>query len=131
MKKPNSKEHHDLSIEISFLEGLRNRMPQDSEVLKVLGDNYTKARRLQDGLSIDLELAQLIPDDPVVHYNLACSLSLLGKLSESANALKKAVQLGYREWDWMMKDQDLENLRKSPEFSDIVSIMNKFSKRVE
>ena len=112
-----------LSIEISFLEGLRKRMPKNEEVLKVLGDDYTRVGRWEKGLEIDLDLARLSPEDPLVHYNLACSLSLLGNLKESAEALTKAIRLGYRDGNWLSKDPDLENLRKSSLFETVSSIL--------
>ena len=107
-----------------FLEGLRKRMPQNEEVLKVLGDDYTRVGRWEKGLEIDLDLARLSPEDPLVHYNLACSLSLLGNLKESAETLSKAIRLGYHDWNWLQKDPDLENLRKSSLF-ETVSLTSK------
>ena len=112
--KKSSKE--DLSVEIQFLECLRERLPGETEVLRVLADDYTKVGRWKEGLDADLELTRLNPNDPLVHYNLACSYSLLERLKESAQALARAIRLGYREWDRLQKDPDLKNLRKSPEF---------------
>jgi len=107
----------DLSVEIQFLEGLRASMPADLDALRILADDYTKAGRWQEGLDADLELARLCPHDSLVHYNLACSYSLLERLKESVHALSRAIHLGYREWDWLQKDPDLQNLRKSREFA--------------
>lgn len=119
----------DLPVEISFLEGLRSRMPLDVDVLKVLGDDYTRAKRWQEGLDVDLELARLLPNDPYVFYNLACSHSLLGKMKESVDALKKAIQLGYSDWNYVKKDADLDNLRKSPEFKEIWALIEAKAKQ--
>ncbi len=112
----------DLSVEISFLEGLRHQMPEDTEVLKQLGDAYTKAGCWEEGLEMDLELSQYLPRDPGVHYNLACSFSLLGQLKKSSETLVRAISLGYCDWDWLMEDPDLDNLRKSPEFERVMSL---------
>ncbi len=122
MKKKISKPD-DLSVEIAFLEGLRGQMPQDTCVLKLLGDDYTTAGRIQAGLEVDLQLASLLPADPTVHYNLACSHSLVGELRESAQALCRAIRLGYDEWDWMRKDEDLDNLRHSVEYVSVTSLV--------
>jgi predicted Zn-dependent protease len=127
MKKA-SKEF-DLSIEIGFLEGLRARMPEDTETLKLLGDAYTKVGRWEEGLQVDEELARLLPNDPVVQYNLACSLSLVQKVPESAAALLSAIESGYSEWEWLLHDADLENLRKSPEFGPILELIDKRSRK--
>ncbi len=118
-----------LSVEISFLEGLRKRMPQNEEILKVLGDDYTRVGRLEKGLEVDLELARLSPEDPLVYYNLACSLSLLGRLKESVEALTKAIRFGYQDWNWLQKDPDLNNLRKSNLFEVVSSLIKAQSKQ--
>ena len=83
----------DLSVEIQFLEGLRTSMPADLDALRILADDYTQAGRWQEGLNADLELARLCPNDSLVHYNLACSYSLLDQLKESAQALARAIQM--------------------------------------
>lgn len=121
--------NNDLSVEIAFLEGLHRQMPEDLEVLKLLGDDYTKVGRWEEGLEIDRELARLQPEDPLVHYNLACSLSLVGRLKDSAEILARAILLGYQEWKWMQQDPDLENLRKSKEFHSIATLLEKNSKK--
>lgn len=110
-------------MEIGFLEGLRARMPDDTETLKLLGDDYTRAGRWKEGLDVDRELAQLLPKDSMVQYNLACSMSLLGRVRESAEAVHRAIELGYNHWDWLMKDPDLVNLRKGEEFKAIFALM--------
>jgi len=122
MKRRGSKEQ-DLTIEISFLEGLRKQLPKDADVLRVLGDNYTRAGRWEDGLQVDVELSRLLPRDPLVHYNFACSLALTGKVREAADAILRAIQLGYKEWVWIRTDPDLENLRKSPEYERIHKVL--------
>lgn len=113
----------ELALEIRFLEGLRSRAPEDLEVLRVLADDYTRAGRFQDGLTADLELSCRLPEDALVHYNLACSYSLLGQLKESADTLKRAIRLGYRDAAWIREDPDLENLRRTPEFAEILRLL--------
>ncbi|MBT7910449.1 MAG: hypothetical protein HN607_07935, partial [Verrucomicrobia bacterium] len=58
------------------MEGLTKRDPQYVEALQLLGDNYTKRDRFHDGLTVDEHLSQLLPEDSMVYYNLACSYSL-------------------------------------------------------
>jgi predicted Zn-dependent protease len=129
MKKAFS-EKNDLAVEIAFLQSLRAEMPKDVELLKVLGDDLTKVGRFREGLEIDLELSKLEPHDPVIYYNLACSFSLLGQLKESADALIRAIQHGYCEWDWLRCDSDLKNLRDSEEFDSVRPFIDKKTKRV-
>ncbi len=118
-KKLTRKEKRDLDIEIGFLEGVVRRAPEYTEALQVLGDNYTRRGRYPDGLKVDEDLARLNPDDPLVQYNLACSYSLTGRPDLSALALDKALTLGYRDFEWMVEDPDLENLRRDPAYRKI------------
>ena len=71
--KLSSREQRDLDIEIQFLEGVVRRDRRYVEALQLLGDDYTRRGRFKDGLQVDRRLARLCPEDPLVHYNLACS----------------------------------------------------------
>jgi tetratricopeptide (TPR) repeat protein len=123
MSSPNRKK--DLAVEIGFLESLRPHLPEDLDVLRTLANDYTEVGRYSEGLAADLELSRLLPDDALVHYNLACSYSLLGHLKEAFDTLQRAIHLGYNDLAWINKDPDLENLRKSPEFSKILRLLKK------
>lgn len=111
----------DLDFEISFYENLLKENPDFVNVLIALGDAYTKRGRYEDGLKIDQRLVQLRPDDPFVHYNLACSYSLLKRSKPCLEALKKAIQLGYRDFSFMKKDPDLDFIRRDPRYKELLS----------
>lgn len=101
------------------MEGVVRRDPAYVEALQLLGDNYTKRGRYSEGLGVDERLAELEPNNPLVFYNLACSYSLLDRCDDAANALEKALHLGYRDFKWMAKDTDLKNLRAHPRYKAI------------
>ena len=105
-------EQRDLDIEIHFLEGVVKRDRRYVEALQILGDDYTRRGRYEDGLQVDRRLARLCPDDPLVYYNLACSFSLIAEHRKAANALRKAIHYGYRDFDHLRCDTDLEPLRE-------------------
>ena len=112
-KKVNDQEQRDLDVEISFMEGLVRRDPDYVEALQILGDGYTKRGKLIEGLQVDERLAQLRPGDAIVHYNLACSYSLTGRIELACWALARSIDLGYRDFKWLAKDPDLTKLRQS------------------
>jgi len=64
-------------------------------------------------------LARLRPDDPTVLYNLACSYALLGQFEEAVTALSRAMDEGYDDFKWLMKDPDLKKLRADRRFKAI------------
>ena len=111
--KLSSREQRDLDIEIQFLEGVVRRDRQYVEALQLLGDDYTRRGRCEDGLQVDRRLARLCPEDPLVHYNLACSFSLTEEFRKAAHALRKALQSGYRDFEHLRRDSDLEPLRQT------------------
>jgi len=105
-------------FEIRFYEKLLKINPNFIQALSCLGDAYTRKGFYKEGLDIDRRLVKLNPEDPVVHYNLACSLSLVGDLDSSFRELKRAVLLGYDDFPYISTDPDLEALRKDPHFKD-------------
>ncbi len=111
----------DEKVEISFLESVRNRCPRNQLLLEALGELYTGASRYEDGLRVDEELIKVCPKEPVAWYNLGCSYALVGRKDEAFTALSRAVELGYSDRDWMLRDGDLETLRNDPRFFKLVN----------
>lgn len=111
----------DLDFEISFYEKLLKEHPDFVDALIALGDAYTKRGRYKEGLKIDKRLVKLKPDDPIVHYNLACSYSLLKESNLCLKTLEKAIRLGYRDFAFMEKDPDLVFIRGDPRYKELLS----------
>ncbi len=105
-------------MELLFLEGVAGRMPEDTDALKVLADLYTQEGFHEEGLLLDRKLARLLPEDDMVRYNLACSLSLLGEMAGALAALREAVEFGYRDFEYLLADGDLEAVRQMAEFRE-------------
>jgi Flp pilus assembly protein TadD len=107
----------DFSLEI--LAGEVSRHPENLEALRELASELTAAGKLCEGLTIDRKLARLLPDEPEVHYNLACSLALLGDADDAFRALLRAAELGYDDLAHLERDRDLEVLRDDPRFDAV------------
>jgi tetratricopeptide (TPR) repeat protein len=118
-KKLSRDQERDLDIEIGFLEGVVRRDPGYVDALQILGDNYTRRGRIEEGLKVDERLSRLRPADALVHYNLACSYSLIGQFESATEALDRALDLGYRDFKWLAKDPDLARLRKHPLYKKV------------
>lgn len=110
------KSQHDPEFEIRFFESVLRREPTYANVVEILGGLYTRQGRIADGLKMDRKLVKLQPENATAHYNLACSLALSKRKVAALTELKRAVQLGYRDLDWMQQDPDLEPLKNHPEF---------------
>lgn len=78
------------------------------------GDTETMEETCRKGV-------KLLPDDPVWHYNLACSLAYFANREDEAfDELEKAVDLGFRNPDKIASDSDLARLAKSPRHRELV-----------
>jgi Tfp pilus assembly protein PilF len=107
---------HDAEFEIGFFESVLKRDPRYTDVIEILGGLYTKHGRISDGLRMDRKLVRLLPANSTAHYNLACSLALAKRPAAAMRSLQHAVELGYRDFDWMQQDPDLEGLKSHPGF---------------
>ena len=118
-KKMSVAETRDLDVRIDFIEGIVRRDPGYVDALQLLGDHYTQRGRFVEGLKVDEQLSQLEPENPLVFYNLACSYSLTDQFELAAEALERALNYGYHDFNWLAKDPDLRKLRKHPLFERI------------
>lgn len=106
----------DLDFEIAFYEQILERLPDSIDVLMALGNDYTQCGFHEKGLAVDQRLCQLRQGDPIIHYNLACSCSLLGQVDKALDALEHAIAFGYQDLDYMQRDPDLEKVRHDPRY---------------
>ena len=110
-----------LRFEIGFFEKVLAYEPENLEALEALGNAYTRVGRYEDGLRIDQRLVHLLPQNAIVHYNLACSYSLLKQLDKAFEALQMSMDLGYCDFSYMAKDPDLTNLRHDKRYKKLLS----------
>src|SRR5205085_11977015 len=96
------------------------RPPKFGHCLRVMGNNLTHKGRFAEGLVIDRRLCQLRPHDPLAHYNLACSYALLKRPEQALKTLRRAVELGYRDFRYMREDRDLDSIRSDPRFRQLL-----------
>ena len=110
-----------LEFSVEYHSIARRHRPDDLEVLAELGHAYTRLGRIDEGLAVDRHLVALAPDNPTVHYNLACSLALAGELDAALGSLEESVRLGYGDVTHLLHDQDLVSLRELPRFQTLVA----------
>jgi Flp pilus assembly protein TadD len=113
----------DPEFEIRFFESVLRRDPQYASVVELLGGLYTRQGRIADGLKMDRKLVKLQPGNATAHYNLASSLALSKRKTDALRELRQAVKLGYRDFDWMQQDPDLEALKQHPEFQTLLETL--------
>jgi tetratricopeptide (TPR) repeat protein len=123
-RRPRKKDY-----EIKFYEGLLKKRPDFTQALSSLGDAYTRRGFYEEGLDVDKRLVALKPEDPIAHYNLACSLSLTNDISQAQSELKKAVFVGYNDLAYILEDADMENLRNAGDFCAFFHELKNFNRQ--
>lgn len=116
----NPEETRENKQELEFLQAVSRRLPEDTAVMRALGDMYTRTGAYEQGLQVDERLSRLCADDPLVWYNLACSLALSSRTDDALDALGRAVERGYDDYEWMKKDPDLSSLHGDARFESIL-----------
>jgi tetratricopeptide (TPR) repeat protein len=109
-----------IDFELDFFAGILSRQPDYIDVLRVMGNLLTLKGRYAEGLHVDKRLVQLRPGDALAHYNLACSYALLKRPELALKTLRRAVELGYRDFRYMKEDHDLDSIRHDPRFRQLM-----------
>lgn len=110
----------DLDFEIAFFERILKRLPDSVDVLMALGNDYTERGLHEKSLPVDERLCRLRPTDPIIHYNLACSYALVGRVDQAIETLEHAIGLGYHDCHYLQRDPDLEGIRRDPRFQALL-----------
>jgi tetratricopeptide (TPR) repeat protein len=105
-----------VDFELEFFDRILAQNPDYVDVLRVQATNLSTKGLHSRGLAADRRIVQLRPNDPNAHYNLACSYALMKMDSAAIAALRSCLKLGYRDFEHLMCDPDLEHLRKDSRF---------------
>ena len=111
----------DQEFEMTFFESVLKRSPDYTEIIEILGGLYTKHGRISDGLKMDRKLVRYLPENATAHYNLACSLALSKRKADALKSLRRAIELGYQDIEWLMQDSDLTALKEHPDFDAVIA----------
>ena len=112
-----------LEFQARFYRAVLGRYPDNTEALAELGHALTRLERFEEGLAVDRQLIELVPDNETAHYNLACSLALCSRPQEALDVLEQAVRLGYEDLHHLLADDDLRSLRNEPRFRAIAAAL--------
>ncbi len=106
-----------LAVQSQSLPGERRSYAEKAEVALVSGDYENAVELYRLWLEAD-------PDDFRSWYNYSCALSLANDTTTALVALETAVNLGWRDSTWTMRDPDLERLHDNPTFDLILTRMS-------
>jgi predicted Zn-dependent protease len=103
-------------FEYGFFGEMVRRGTNNVHVLKQQAELLVLRGEREAALEIERKLAELLPEDPIIRYNLACGLAVTGQSEAAFAQLLEAVRLGYRDFDLMDSDADLDGLRNHQGF---------------
>ena len=121
-------ERPQIDFEMEFFDHLLARIPDFAEVLRAQASNLTTKGRFKEGLLVDRRLVEVRPTDPTAHYNLACRYAVLKQRDLALQTLRRAIELGYRDFRFMAQDNDLATLQKDPRFREMLTEFGAFKK---
>ncbi len=79
------------------------------------GNAYYALERYSQAIEDYNKVIELNPKNPYSYYNIACIRSV-----EACKWLKKSVENGYKDWEGLKTDKDLDNIRGSKCYNEIM-----------
>jgi non-specific serine/threonine protein kinase len=101
------------------LEDHLKTVPEDARARVLLAGAHASLGQL-DAATREANLAMALrPNDATVLYNVACVFGQLGKKPETLDALRRALEAGWKDAAWARRDPDLALLHGDPEFDKL------------
>jgi tetratricopeptide (TPR) repeat protein len=90
--------------------------PSDMRIALALGWCYKRTNRLAQAIDSLQRALREHPDEPLLHYNLACYWSVARNSSKALGALTTALDLDPDLRSLIAEEPDFDHLRGNPEF---------------
>ncbi len=104
------------------LEKAAQGMPGSVELLLSLGWCYKRANRLDSAIEAMEQALVLKPQWALIHYNLACYLSLAGNKPRTLTHLSRAFALDAEFRSLVDGESDFDPLRSDPDFQALLGL---------
>jgi tetratricopeptide (TPR) repeat protein len=92
--------------------------PENANFYINLSTAYMHGEMFEKAHETLMTLESKSPQNSLLHYNLACYYSLTNKPKSSKKALEYSAQLGFKNFDEILTDPDLEILRAATGFQE-------------
>ena len=99
--------------------------PDDPNLRIEIGNGFLEEGQYERAAGEYRRAIKLAPKNALAWYNLACALALSEKIEEALAALRKAVEFGFDDIDWLKKDTDLDNLRGHKLYKELIRDLEK------
>jgi tetratricopeptide (TPR) repeat protein len=110
---------------IPFFEEVIKLDDKDLSAIEGLGIIYANDKiievKIKKALPFLLHAEKFSSKNSVIYYNISCIYSLLKEIDKAIQYLDKAIYNGDDNIEWIKKDSDLENIRKTEYYTRLVS----------
>ncbi len=93
--------------------------PRNHFALSNIACAYAHKGMREEAIRIAEEALDLGPREKKL-YNLACVYSLLNEREKAIECLTRSIEEGYRNYDHIMNDSDIETIRDDPRFAELM-----------
>jgi len=93
----------------------------DVDVLHQLATLQSMKGEYQRALEYLWMAKELRPDDPKIYFNIACIYSKQNEIDNSIYWLKKSIEMGFSDFDLLVNDSDLENIRATEYYKGLTT----------
>ena len=104
--------------------------PDSIRAMERLAIIHSQKNDLPRALHYLQEMLGLDPDNPGIHYNLACAYARQGEASESLKWLASAVEKGFSDRKLLESDRDLESIRSTARYRELVNALGSESQKI-
>ncbi|MGQ9575521.1 MAG: TPR end-of-group domain-containing protein [Thermoguttaceae bacterium] len=105
---------------LPFLEKAAQALPEDIHVWLALGWCYKRTGRIDRAVEAMQQALKAKPREALLHYNLACYLSLAGQRERALEHLAKAFALDPEYRQLVPGEPDFDPLRSDPQFQALL-----------
>lgn len=94
--------------------------PDDARALYLGGAMLLSLGSRERALEWARRALAIDPGDPLILYNVACVFSQAGEVEQALRMLERAVESGFGHRQWIEHDTDLDRVRSSPRFAELL-----------
>lgn len=96
--------------------------PNIPEAYNGVGVTYYARNQYDEALEWYKKALRAAPEFGDAYYNMACIYALTGKKALAIDYLTLAMLNGYKDWDEMANDHDLDSLKDEPAYKDLLKM---------
>jgi adenylate cyclase len=105
---------------LEIMPGYLLRNPEDVHGRAFYAITLAWANRRDESLAEANRVLQEESQDANMLYNVACTLSQLQDVDRAVKSLRRALEVGWANFEWIKRDSDLDPIRNDPEYIELM-----------